>query len=66
MKLSVADCTAMITNAGGLQKFAKLLDPSRRFESNTVLQWKKKGISAEVQLQYYEHLQELRKQLLAK
>ena len=66
MKLSNEDCTAMIEAAGGLQKFAKLLDPTRRFESNTVLWWKKRGISVDVQLDYYEHLQNLKTQLLGR
>lgn len=66
MRLTNDDATAMIIKAGGLQKFAKLLDPSKRWESNTILWWKKRGIPAEIQLDYYERIQELRTQLLNK
>lgn len=54
----------MIAAAGGLQAFAKRLDPNRRWASNTLWQWKSRGIPSDVQLEYYERLQKLRKELL--
>lgn len=66
MKIPVKDARRMISKAGGLQEFAKLLDPNRRWESNTILWWKQRGIPASIQLEYYEHLQLLREQLLSR
>lgn len=65
MKLTNEESEQMIANAGGLQAFAKLLDPKRRWESNTILWWKKRGIPADIQLEYYERVQKLKKELLA-
>lgn len=66
MKLTIRESAAIIRNAGGLQSFAKLLDPDRRFESNTVLWWTKRGIPPTIQLEYYDRLRKLRVQLLDK
>lgn len=66
MKIPTKEAIKMIDKAGGLQKFAQLLDPNRRWESNTIYWWTVRGIPAEVQLEYYEHLHDLRKQLLSK
>ena len=63
-KITVEESEQMIEAAGGLQSFAKLLDPKKRWESNTLLWWKKRGLPLEVQLEYYERLQKLRKELL--
>lgn len=64
MKTTTEESEKMIKAAGGLQAFAKLLDPANRWESNTLLWWKKRGIPSDVQLEYYERLQKLRKELL--
>lgn len=66
MKISIADSRAMIEAAGGLQAFARMLDPERHWNSTTVSAWKRNGIAPEIQLEYYEHLQGLRYMLIGK
>lgn len=65
MKLTVKDSKRLIEAAGGLQAFAQLLDPARRWESNTILWWKTRGLPAHVQVEYHDRLQKLRKELLS-
>lgn len=66
MKISIEDSCAMITAAGRLQDFARMLDPTRYWNDTTISSWKRKGIAHDIQLDYYEHLQELRYMLINK
>ena len=66
MKLSIQDSHDMIVAAGSLQSFGRMLDPKRKWNDTTISSWKRKGIAHDVQLDYYEHLQDLRWVLLGK
>lgn len=66
MKISIQDSHDMIVAAGRLQDFGRMLDPKRYWNDTTISSWKRKGIAHDIQLEYYEHLQDLRLQLIGK
>ena len=66
MKISKQDSHDMIVAAGTLQAFGLMLDPTKYFNNTTISAWKRNGIAHDVQLDYYEHLQELRFTLIGK
>lgn len=66
MKISKEDSRAMIEAAGSNQTFARMVDPTRYWKDTTISAWKHNGIAHDVQLDYYEHLQELREMLIGK
>lgn len=66
MKITAAESKAMIEAAGKLQDFGRLLDPNRYWNDTTISAWKRNGIAPDVQLEYYDHLQQLRYQLIGK
>lgn len=66
MKISKEDSRAMIEAAGTLQAFGRMLDPKKHWNDTTISAWKRNGIAHDIQLDYYEHLQDLRFMLIGK